>query len=231
MKVWLLIVAICGIASSGVAQSTTKPKELAVGDYLRVDYVHELRQRASPLMAAVADTPQLVQVRKDENHLLFVTIFNFHEGGAEFVLHSDGSVAVGLNAGFEVSNVTLRVSDLHHFSLGFDKLKPAPYVFVGDAEHYVAKEVLSGRYTDQAGRPYVFGADGWAMFPDRRFKYLIGIDHVLNSFDYFEDKTANKTFGFRKRGKSLEVFGTSGEMSQNVEKEPLLSLTQEVGRR
>ena len=111
------------------------------------------------------------------------------------------------------------MSDSHHFSLGFDKFKPAPYVFVGDAEHYVAKEVLSGRYTDQDGRPYVFGADGWATFPDnRRFSYLIGIDHVLNNYDYFEDKTANKTFGFKKRGKSLEVFGTSGEMKARTSK-------------
>lgn len=44
MKIWLFIVAILGIASGGVAQSTTKPKGLAVGDYLRVDYVDELHE-------------------------------------------------------------------------------------------------------------------------------------------------------------------------------------------
>ena len=97
-------------------------------------------------------------------------------------------------------------------------------MFVGDAEHYVAKEVLSVATRIRTVDPTFLVADGWATFPDnRRFSYLIGIDHVLNNYDYFEDKTANKTFGFKKRGKSLEVFGTSGEMSQNVEKEPQLS--------
>jgi hypothetical protein len=224
MKIWLLIAAIMGIASSGIAQSATSAKGLVVGDYLRVDYIDELHKTSSPLAATVADTPQLVQVRREENHLLVVTIFNFHEGGAEFVLHSDGSVASNLAAGFDVSNVALKVSDPHHFTLGFDKFQLASYALVGNAERYVAKEVLSGRYTDQDGRSYVFGADGWATFADRRFEYLIGIDHVLNNYDYFEDKTTGKVFGFKKHGESLDVFGTSGEISQNVDNKPLLSL-------
>ena len=104
MKIWLFIVAILGIAAAALRSQRRSRRgwqsEITCGSIM----LTSCRGTSSPLAAAVADSPQLVQVREDENHLLLVTIFNFHEGGAEFVLHSDGSVAVNLPAGFEVSN-------------------------------------------------------------------------------------------------------------------------------
>ena len=52
--------------------------------------------------------------------------------------------------------------------------------FVGDAIAYVAAEALVGTYTDDRGRSYVFGNDGWVVFPDRKFRYAVGVYHVLN---------------------------------------------------
>jgi hypothetical protein len=79
------------------------------------------------------------------------------------------------------------------FRLGFDEVAAhrsfeTDYVFVQNADAYIAKLVLVGTYKDRHGHRYKFGEDGWAVFPDRKFKFEIGTDHVLTSFDYFLDK-------------------------------------------
>jgi hypothetical protein len=34
-----------------------------------------------------------------------------------------------------------------------------------------------------------FSQDGFASFPHQRFRFEIGIDHVLNKYDYFMDQS------------------------------------------
>ncbi len=234
MRLWLAITALLVATAallSAVAQSTASSKALVPGDYLRLDYIQKLGTTQSPLAASTFDEAQLVQVRKDQNELVLLTVLNFHEGGAEFILQRDGSARTKLAAGYDVTNLVLKVSDSHHFALGFDRFKPMPYVFVGDAEQYVRTSVLSGKYADGNGREYVFGADGWAVFPDHKFQYRVGIDHIPNMYDYFEDKTSNKTYAFKKQFDLLEIFPTSGEASQNVTEKPILSLRRSSSER
>ena len=54
---------------------------LAVGDYLRSDYVECLKKTRSPLRCEVSGEPQIVQVSKGVKGTL-ISVDSFHEGFA-----------------------------------------------------------------------------------------------------------------------------------------------------
>jgi hypothetical protein len=207
-----------------VAKGPPRPQRLMPGDYVRNDYLNGLEKTHSPLKALAFGSPQLVVVKTEEAGLALTTIFNFHDGGSEFLLRQDGSLGVQIDAGFVTANLIFRIIDSRHFVLGFDKFSPQTYTFVGDLAHYAREFLLVGRYVDQHGKPYVFDRDGTAVFPDHKFRYSVGTDQVLNRFDYFQDNTRHEVFGFRRTGDTLEIFRTRGDINQYVDSTPFLSL-------
>ena len=209
---------------------------LREGDYLATSYIEELKRTKSPLTACprVSDSRlNLITVEKDGNLWLLMPIYNFHEGGEAFVLNPNGSV----NDIKYVSNVALSVKDESSFRFGFDdagqSFKPTDYVFVQHVEAYVAKVVLVGTYRDRRrGGSFRFQEDGWAIFPDRKFKFEIGTDHVLTDFDYFMEmgpnRIASSLTAFKWEAGSLNLFRTKQQDEQGldeiIDRHPYLSL-------
>jgi hypothetical protein len=81
-----------------------------------------------------------------------------------------------------------------------------------------------GTYRDRRGLSYEFGEDGWAVFPDRKFKFEIGTDHVNGTgFDYFLDKgQASSPLGasviaFKWDRRVLQLFRTKEDKSSDDE--------------
>ena len=215
----------CGVSGEcQVAKGPPGPKRLIPGDYVRDDYLDGLEKTHSPLKALALGTPQLVVAKTDEAGMALTTIFNFHDGGSEFLLRRDGSLGVQIDAGLVTANLSFRIIDSRHFILGFDKFSPQIYTFVGDLASYARELLLAGGYVDQHGKRYIFDRDGTAVFPDHKFKYSVGTDQVLNRFDYFQDNTRHEVFGFRRAGDTLEIFRTHGEINQYVDKTPFLFL-------
>ena len=196
---------------------------LAIGDYLRSDYVDCLKQTRSPLRCEVSGEPQLIEVRKGARGA-DVVVASFHDGFAGLVQHSDGSVEQGPPHDSALQNLTVAVLDAHHVRIGARGLKSFVYVFVGNLDRYVAQEALAGAYVDDEGRRYVFGNDGWASFPERKFEYVVESDHVLNPYDYFYEKPGGLVFVFQRRGGQLQIFETTGELDEGVGKRPSYSL-------
>jgi hypothetical protein len=208
-------------------QSKRQPITLVPGDYLRSDYLATLRRTRSPKQSDVSGAPQLIEVSKIGTGISFTIIFNFHEGGAVYTVAKDGSVKEQDSAGADTSNVTATVIDEHHLRFGNATNPPQIYTFVGDAEGYAAEVALVGRYADDRGREYIFGEDGWATFPDQKFRYIIGIDHVLTPFDYFWVPPAptKKEYAFRWVEGRLQLFEIHGEFPDEViDKRPLVVL-------
>jgi hypothetical protein len=230
----ILFVVVGCVAASSASASTQKPglepesaaSLLATGDYLRGDYITALRKTRSPIQSEVREAPQLIQVRKSKTGLSLQVIFNFHEGGPTFAVGSDRSVVVQSSAEMDVSNAKLSIVDEHHFKFGYATNPEDTYIFVRDASAYVAGEVLVGTYTDDKGQSYVFGKDGWAIFPHRKFRYAVGVDHVLNHYDYYEDETSpvKTVYAFKRLDGQLQIFGTQGEIGQVVDERPTVVL-------
>ncbi len=222
--IFLLLFCLSDFAQAPVAGRSRTFFRILAGDYLRKDYLDTLVKTRSPFRSVASDTPQLVSVAIENGRPVLNTVFNFHEGGPEFLTRPDGSIAVKPGYGLKVANPTFIAIDAQHFRLGFDDFAPEVYSFVGNSGRYVADLVLAGEYVDQHSRHYVFAKDGNATFPDRKFRYSVGMDHILNGFDYFQDDTAKKTYGFRRKGDILDITHTSGAVGQNLEKTPFLSL-------
>lgn len=229
----ILVIFFVYICEHAVAQSLInisnhneqkKNIHILPGDYLRSDYMETLEKTHSPIQSDVFNMPQFIRTQMKKDGLFLLSIFNFHEGGPEFILFGDGSIITQISAGFNTSNLFIDVIDDQHFELGFDKFKPMTYIFVGEVDLYVANKILVGRYIDESGQNYIFGIDEWAVFPNNKFQYRIGLDHILLKYDYFEDVTSNKVYAFKIKNEVLEIFGTSGENNENIDKQPLFSL-------
>lgn len=203
-------------------------RSVSTGDYLRSDYIEKLNATHSSLRAETSGTAQLIQVSRESGGLRFSVIFNFHEGGYDFLMREDGSFVDP--DGFNHSNPVMKVLTARSFTLKFDKFPAATYQFVGNVNSYVGERMLAGKYQDHKGRPYVFRKDGWAIFPDRKFQYEIGLDHVLTGYDYFWDKDSKKVYAIKKTAGTLNIFKTYGEMDESVENRPILALRTVSGK-
>lgn len=211
--------------------STQSPHwNLLEGEYLSTTYVDELKKTHSPLKAGSGNRIDLVVVERTDHGFQLDPIFNFHEGGYKYLINSNGSVSPAGTGGAEITNLTAILLDDHTFQFGVDSFSPAHYVFVKKAVEYVSKAVLVGRYKDRYGRGYEFRDDGWAVFPDRKFQFEIGLDHVGEGFDYFLEKKEPKylkTWAFTWNGDTLEVIKTKEHESgfdEIADPRPALSL-------
>ncbi|HEX7289005.1 MAG TPA: hypothetical protein VF532_22660 [Candidatus Angelobacter sp.] len=222
----ILLSLVAVLSALGCSKGTDRANEsgrtsvtLREGDYLSSAYIDQVKKTRSPLLAGSQYGPHLVTVNRHGNLLHLDPIYNFHEGGATFVLHPDGSITVPEPNSPYISNLAISLLSQDSFRLGFNDVGAhasfkTDYVFVQDADAYIAKIVLVGTYKDRHGLNYEFGEDGWAVFPDRKFKFEIGTDHVLTGFDYFMDKgqapgrVASSVIAFKWDGRMLQLFRT-----------------------
>jgi hypothetical protein len=244
--VLLSLVAILSAlgCSKGTAGRANEPGRTSVtlreGEYLSSAYIDQVKKTRSPLLAGSKYGLYVVIVNRQGNLLNLEPIYNFHEGGSPFVLHPDGSVTIDERDSPYISNLSISVLSQDSFRLGFDdpydphtSLKPTDYVFVQKAEAYIAKIVLVGTYKDRHGLSYEFREDGWAVFPDRKFKFEIGTDHVLTGFDYFLDEgqagrpLGSSAIAFRWDGRMLQLFRTKrdeNDFDEILDRRPYLLL-------
>lgn len=209
MPLGLLVVLLfgCNTKTREITPSQSpRFAQLSEGDYLSSAYIDTLKSTRSALEAGKTGQMNLIVVHREGMKFLLEPIFNFHEGGTEFAIDEGGSVS-SVESDEYTRNPSVTVVDDHTFTFGFGEFKPVTYVFVKNATDYVSRTVLVGKYHDKQGRAYEFKKDGWAVFPDRKFKFEIGTDHVLDAFDYFIEN--RKMWAFKRDGSQLQIFPTN----------------------
>jgi hypothetical protein len=202
----------CSTPKRGAAPSSEPSVHLSEGDYLSSTYIDALKRTRSPLEAGKTGELNRIYVQRDGTRLLLTPGYNFDEAGVVYAFHDDGSLspASPADAGSEnTRNLSASVVDDRTVKFGLGDDRPATYIFVKSASDYVSRVVLAGKYHDSRRRSYEFGEDGRAVFPDRKFRFEIGLDHVLNDFDYFMDMDGHKMWAFKRKGAELQIFPTS----------------------
>jgi hypothetical protein len=201
----------CTTTNRGVSpESSQLSVRLSEGEYLSSAYIDALKSTRSPLEAGKTGELNRISVQRNGKRLLLTPGYNFHEAGVEFAFQNNGSLspASPKDAWSEnTRNLSATAVDERTLRFGLGDDKPATYIFVKSATDYVSRVVLAGKYRDRQGRVYEFTQDGWAIFPDRKFRFEIGLDHVLDDFDYFLDGT--KMWAFKRKGAELQIFPTS----------------------
>jgi hypothetical protein len=228
----LLVAAAIFIVSKLQLKGT--PHEFAlpvVGSYLRTDYIEKLIETRSPLKAETElNGPTMFRVEselesggaiKEDRQGVFLTeIFNFHEGGASMQLFADGTIKPVTNVE-SIKNLQLESASRSTFTISYREdseiWRGLKFEHVGDVYKFVAAKTVAGRYLDDAGKEYQFTENGEALFPDGKHAYEVGIDHVLNSYDYLNLDRPEAIFAFQLGSDGgLQLFETSGENSEII---------------
>ena len=102
-------------------------------------------------------------------------------------------------------------------------------------QHYCNKVVIGGVYQDNKNMKYEFLANGNASWPNKEFKYSVGLDFTFDSTNYLinwskQTEDGYISYGFRWQGNKLLLFRELpwdeeyGEQTR-LEEKPFLILT------
>lgn len=199
---------------------------LLPGEYLRADYIEKINKTRSPRAAAVAGSPQLMIITKSAGGLLFQMILNFNEGGPEFLLGADGSVKTMVDAGFNLSNLTVDILDSLHVRIASGSFPSSTFAHVNKAESFVAGRCLVGTYKDDTGNNFVFSNEGKTSFPDRSHTFKIGLFYYpADTLDNM--KIDSIDYAFQWHQETLSIYAVSGGSlfpDGAIDSKPLVSL-------
>jgi hypothetical protein len=179
---------------------------LAEGDYLRSDYLARLERMLSTRAAlGRGDVPQGITVWRDAKKIGLTAHDNWHEGCVLIVIEKD-SVAPGDCGQRPEVQVETNTEFLYN---------GATYILVGNASQRIGAIVLGGAYEDDHGQRYIFGSDGHATFPDKKFEFELYLDQVgppCALYDSFDDVTNHVIYVFKRDAETLMLFaGPAGE--------------------
>ena len=102
-------------------------------------------------------------------------------------------------------------------------------------DEYVNKIVIAGTYTDEKGQNYTFEEPGLAVWPEKTFKYVVGLDcfWTRREFDYIEifgekyEKIYPMQYGFEWKDNRLLIYEIQNVYHDTTKRadEPLYILT------
>ncbi|MFC1538117.1 hypothetical protein ACFL6H_01715 [Candidatus Latescibacterota bacterium] len=268
--------------SNAFAQNITNNNvslEQLEGEWLNKEYLERLKETKSPCKAVDVIRYTSITISKENDKYKFTQIHNFHEGtGYNITGLKPTSEPLKFQIIYEPiyapkTPAYVKFNDFSNNS-HFTENSPAneiEWIFSKDYGPRKDEEIrisyirlesdiyklsnniaLTGEYTDQLGRRFIFknideatGPYGMhynnnypseAIWPDKSFKYLIGIDCVLDMFDHFiyNERDENNKFNFIEYGFSwqnykLYIYNTHDlEVNTGInvqEKEPLYLLT------
>lgn len=219
-----LSAAFCGPApDGGEAQSTIR---LESGEYLRDDYIQNLKNTLSPIKSTVFDTPQMAIVRSEGNSSEIILVFNFHEGGPVFTLEDE--LKIDYSTGLDLKHLEFNIINKNTFVLSESRFGKHTYENVGLAGVFVGNLLFAGAYSDSKGNKYSFGKGGQGFFAGKPMTYSAGTDYVVEQkFNYIgiaiEEKTA--VYGFEIYPGKILLCETSGEFNETLNKDACLELT------
>ena len=120
------------------------------------------------------------------------------------------------------------ISDSNELHIPFQYVEP-------NINEYVNRIVLAGNYTDKQGQTFVFSESCEAQWPDKSFRYTVGLDYIYPKCDYFyitDKRDENKRkipYAFSWESGKLYIFDTHfNEANPDIieqGKEPLYVLT------
>jgi hypothetical protein len=180
-----------------------------LGDYLDIAYIRVLQKTRSPLLAGAEDAglhmPQLVSVQAQGAARRFAANFDWRHGTLLFVLQRNGVLHRELAWGPDPA-IALRITGTENFCLSPLRGAEHCYRYVQNAQDYINRVVLTGRYVDRQGAEYRFGPDGQARFPGYDFAYSLMLEQVSDHYDFFAVGTEGRFMAFRRAGETITLY-------------------------
>jgi hypothetical protein len=222
LLLWMFLFAGVARAESTMVESLP----LQLGDYLSIEYINLLCQTRSPVKARErSDHRQYMSAKIVQNELNFTLMGSFHSGLAGFWVNAAGQFTGGYNNEFR----DLKILSNSEFVITH-KGKKLTYRYVGDLDQFVARNTITGKYTDSQGRVYSFTEDGVATFPERSFRFNIVEDFPRVDIDDLAEippgeHESIQDYSFRFVGDELQLFEMGGPIGTIRESNPFVMLT------
>lgn len=71
---------------------------------------------------------------------------------------------------------------------------------------YINKLLLAGTYTDAYGKIYKFSENETAIWPDRKFQYIVNLDYTFASDNYIMTYDYKSFYCFEIKGQTLSIY-------------------------
>jgi hypothetical protein len=227
--VFLITLLVC--SSTHATPAVKSNPAIKSGEYLKSDYISMIEKTHSPYAALTSSKePILLVAYKGEYDL--VLIHYFHEFDDGLNIRDDGKACRIGTDGKDPSAESFTVDGDNLTFTDYNSHGPLHYVYVGNAERFVARKVIIGDYVDAVGKTYSFREDGTAQFGDVQFPYEIGLDFVLrpnsgknnSKRDYFQNSKSRELFEYEIKDGVMSIYRTSGAEAMDVETEPFLKI-------
>ena len=228
---YVSIIFILFCSSTYVTANEKNSPKIRSGEYLKSDYVDAIEKTHSPYAALNSSSePALLKAYKGEYDL--VLIHDFHEFHDGLKIMEDGKAHRMERKGEGSPAVSVTVDGDNLILTGYDSNGPLHFIYVGNAQRFVAKKVLVGDYVDAEGKTYSFREDGTAYFGDVQFPYEVGLDFVLrprsgknkDKRDNFRNSKSRELFEYEIKDGVVYLYRTSGQEALDVEPEPFLKI-------
>jgi hypothetical protein len=212
------------ILASTLSLMAQSPIRLRSGEYLRMDYFEKLKKHRSTFLAGGKDGVGGTLSAKVEDKLNFQSISfsdNFHETDMDRVIDMQNN-ALRMDDP-KIDAVRLKMLSENEFEIVEPKSRLAKFRFVDSIDRTAISHTIAGKYVDSTGALYEFRSDGTAVFPNRSFHFEVGLDHVMDRYDYIIFKGGSWAFQF-KNSKLMFFKTTDDEMAEPLP-DPFLILT------
>ena len=172
------------------------------------------------MQSAQQNEALLMTVEKTSGGVRFQEIVNFHESDAKFVIANANQITH--IEGRDISQLALTVESETVFTIRNNNENEHRYIWVGSAGTWVGEQVVGGIYVDEFGRRYIFGKNGIAHFPDKKFSYEAYLDFIPTPHDCIVYN--NEHWAFRRQNDVLQLFATSPVVPEEIAPKPSLVL-------
>lgn len=213
---YLAVGAFCAFAQNAAPQNPAPRKDRVFlkdveGIWINEGYLSVLAALKSPHAAAKKARPVVIAIRREGRaYPIVVTDFNKATLQAVLDVEPDGKpgayrLVVGADdkpvSSSEVKYIRFEATRsaqgkfdrLRFAEPDFMKGKWADYVPIeGELSPRINRFVIAGKYTDEKGRPWVFGDNGEATWPDRKFNYELSLNDPGAGCDYLQSEDPAK---------------------------------------
>jgi hypothetical protein len=197
------------------------------GGYLLEAYINVLMRTHEPRGAAkqIVD-PQYFQANRTAGGYRLTLLNNFHEGFLSLDLDEDGK---SLNSKIDgiVSSSNFLPIDSKSFSIIYHG-KKLIYRYIGNLAQFVNEQTIAGVYVDSNNVRYQFTSDGFAVFPDKKFRFSVEVDPIsFTSFEFYYEEAPTHPwpiFGFKIKNRKLLIYDVLGDGPGELSKKPRLVL-------
>jgi hypothetical protein len=226
----LSILILLFVLPAFCASVVNKDLEIKHGEYLISDYVEIIEKSHSPFLASLSSRrPELLIAFRGEYNLVLVHDFHEFHDGLNII---DGKAYSAISGDKNTPAITVTVDNEGIVLTGYDVNKPLNFIYVGDAQRFIAGKVITGDYVDSEGKIYSFREDGTAYLGEKHFKYEIGLDFVMRpdsdktgkKRDYFLNSDTHELFEYEIAEGVMSIYRTGGQEAMDVDAKPFLKI-------